>query len=183
MIVKVPNKILLKKAKPVKNFDKNLFQVIKNLKKDLFDADKPKGVGLAAPQIGISLRVFITKPTRDSETRVFINPKIISKSEDLSLIEEKSKAEKEKSKKLEGCLSIPKVWGYLKRSKKVTLEYLNEKGIKKTEKFTGLFSTIVQHEVDHLDGILFTQKVLEQKEKLYNIESENGKDKLVELDV
>lgn len=186
MLVKIPNKVLSKKAKPVKKIDKKILKIIKDLKKTLVNADKPKGVGLAAPQIGLSLRIFIAKPTFNSPISVFINPEIIWRSKDLSAIKrpKNNKKNTQEEQKLEGCLSIPNVWGYLKRPTKIKLRYMNTKGKIQEKKFSGFMATIIQHEVDHLNGVLFTQRVLEQKEKLYTIKKDGkGKNSLVEIEV
>src|SRR3989338_5250133 len=163
MIVKVPHPVLTRPAKEVKKFDKKAVDIINQLKKILNSADNPKGVGLAAPQIGESLRIFVTKPREPDKIRVFINPKIISQSRKLSEIK-RTDEDKDKSlakeKKLEGCLSIENVWGYLKRPSTVKLRFMDDKGKIKEEDFNGFMATIIQHETDHLNGILFTQRVL-----------------------
>lgn len=186
MIVTVPNKVLNSPAKPVGKIDKKIRQIIAGMKKDLIHKRNPKGVGLAAPQVGIALAIFITKPTETSPIRVFINPQIMDKSKDLGEIErpKEGKISLRREKKLEGCLSIPNVWGYLKRSKKVKLRFKNEEGKPRQEEFSGFEATIIQHETDHINGILFTQRVLEQKQKLYRIEEdEKGEEKLVDIEI
>lgn len=160
--------------------------IISKMKKTLTDTRSPKGVGLAAPQIGIPLRIFITRPREDSTIEVFINPELISKSKELKAVEREDdgKPSLRKDKKLEGCLSIPNVWGYLLRSRRVKIKFLDVTGKAIEREYTGFMATIVQHETDHLDGILFTQRVLEQKQKLYRIEKdEDGKEKLVEIEI
>lgn len=186
MIIKAPNKILTSRAKTVTKINKRVKQVVKKLKKALQGADKPKGVGLAAPQIGIPLRVFIIKPTIDSPIRIFINPQIIHQSRSKKYLNRDKKAVKtpQQENKLEGCLSVPNIWGKLKRSDRVRLCYMDINGDTKEEEFTGFLATIVQHETDHVNGILFTQRVLEQREKLYRIEKdEKGEEKLTEIKV
>lgn len=185
MIVQTPNPVLTQKTKPVGKIDKKINQIIDRMKKTLISTRNPRGVGLAAPQIGKNLAIFITRPRNDSPIRVFINPRIISHSNDLAEInrEEKSTEAKDE-KKLEGCLSIDNIWGHLKRPSQVKLEYMDLDGQIRRENFTGFMATIVQHETDHLSGILFTQRVLEQKEKLYKIEEDkDGKEKLVEIEI
>lgn len=186
MIVKIPNPILSQKAKPLKNIDKKILKTIARMKKALVEADKPKGVGLAASQIGTPLRIFITRPTESSPIDVFINPEIIWKSKELSEIirPEGSKPHLKKEKRLEGCLSIPNIWGHLKRPSKVKLRYVDISGKIREKEFEGFMATIIQHEVDHLEGVLFTQRVLQQGKKLYEIEKdEKGKEKLVEIEI
>ena len=90
----------------------------------------------------------------------------------------------ERENKLEGCLSIPKIWGKVKRAKTLTLQYRDEKGTVHKEEFSGFIATIIQHETDHTNGILFTQRVLEQKEKLYETgKDEEGKEVLEEITI
>lgn len=193
MIVYVPDPVLSLPSKTVGLIDKKILDVVSQMKRTLIEKVNPKGVGLAAPQIDIPLKIFITKPEENSEMDVFINPEIIEYSKDLAEIERPSSANlpagrqelsSGKGKKLEGCLSIPNVWGYLKRPKTVKLKYLDINGQVQTKVFSGFMATIVQHETDHLNGILFTQRVLEQKQKLYRIESnEKGEEKLIELEI
>lgn len=186
MIVTVPDPVLITKAKKIEKIDKKVLGIIDRMKYELTETENPKGVGLAAPQIGISLCIFITKPTEKSPIDVFLNPEIVWHSKAIGEIERPETSEKSlrKEKKMEGCLSIVNVWGYLKRPKKVRLCYLDISGKIQEKEYQGFMATIVQHETDHLDGILFTQKVLAQKEKLYHSEEdENGKEKLVEIEL
>lgn len=186
MIVTVPNSVLTTPAKEVKTVDKKVKQTIAQMQKVLVATRNPKGVGLAAPQIGASLRIFITRPKEISLIRVFLNPEIIWSSPKLAEIKRENIAEKtlRKEKKLEGCLSIPEIWGYLKRPAKVKLKYMDVQGKWHEEDFEGFMASIVQHETDHLNGILFTQRVLGQSSKLYRIEkNEKGEEELVEVEI
>jgi len=142
-ILTIPNPILRQVAEPVKSaeilrpeFQKFLDGMIATMKKD--------GVGLAAPQVGISQRAIIVQTKNGPEA--FINPKIIS----ASIRESESE---------EGCLSIPGVWGIVKRHTKIKVKALNKNGEKVLIKASGLEAVIFQHEIDHLDGILFIDKV------------------------
>ncbi|OGG14049.1 peptide deformylase [Candidatus Gottesmanbacteria bacterium RIFCSPHIGHO2_02_FULL_39_11] len=183
MIITIPNKVLVTKAKKVESLDKKVKDIVAVMKKDLVATKNPKGVGLAAPQIGVSLRIFMAKPTSDSTITTFINPEILETSDDLSEIERpEGPRSLKKDQKLEGCLSIPGVWGHLRRASWVKVKYLNENGEEKIEIYKGFMATIIQHECDHLDGILYTQRVLEQKEKLFSIETnEKGEETLEEI--
>src|SRR5438046_6957524 len=133
---------------------KDIIELIKQMKDTLINTKNPEGVGLAAPQAGKSLQLFIVKPDKNSPFSVFINPKIIS----VDPIE-KSKDKKEEDKKLEGCLSLKNIWGIVHRSPKVTIQYLDEQGQTHEETHDGFFATILQHEYDHLQGILFPKRV------------------------
>lgn len=177
-LVHAPNAVLTTNAKPVTKFDAKLHALIRDMKASLKAATKPAGVGLAAPQIGISMRVFITKPTKSSPMRTFINPKIVQTSkETVDGLPDRESA-------LEGCLSIPNVWGKVRRHTEVTLAYQDEHGGKHKETFEGFEAIIIQHETDHINGILYTQRVLEQKSKLYtSVTDEDGKDALEELEL
>lgn len=175
-IVPIPNVILTKPAKTVTQFDKRLGKLVDEMKTTLLSAKNPKGVGLAAPQIGEPLRVFITRPKEESVIRVFINPEIVNASDD------QTDGVPERENKLEGCLSIPKIWGKVKRAKTLTLRYQDETGDVHEEEFSGFLATIIQHETDHTNGVLFTQRVLEQKSTLYQTgKDEEGKEVLEEI--
>ena len=165
-IVQSGDSILRIKSKPVTKVDKKVKDLIKDLKDTLAVQKDPEGIGLAAPQIGKNLRVFVCNYKNFS--RVVINPKVLS-------ITEMSKVEKEKKSKneiLEGCLSLPYYYGPLKRAKKVNVEYLNEEGKKVTEEFVGFDAQIILHEIDHLNGILFIDHLLKEKKPLYKVEND-----------
>lgn len=175
-IVHVPNEVLTTPAKQVVLFDKRLLALIRTMKETLAATRNPKGVGLAAPQIGEPWRVFITRPRESDPIRVFVNPEIITHSDDVT------GGVPERDNKLEGCLSIPKIWGKVHRSSSLTLRYQDEKGTAHEESFEGFLATIIQHETDHIDGILFTHRVIAQKEKLYQAtRDEKGKEILEEV--
>jgi len=158
-IVLAPKNILDKPTKPIKKIDKRIKKIIKDMIETLEKQSNPSGVGLAANQIGLNLSIFITKPTEQSSVNVFINPKILKI--------QKNKTKKKQDKALEGCLSLPKIWALIKRADKVYLKYQNKNGEMKKKWFNGFEAVIIQHEVDHLQGILFTQRALEQKQNLY----------------
>lgn len=173
-IVHVPQPVLTTPAKIVTSFDKRLAKLIRDMKTTLLASRNPKGVGLAAPQIGENLRVFLTKPKK--HIRVFINPEIKKKSTELT------DGVPERENKFEGCLSIPKIWGKVHRVTTLTLRYQDESGKTHEEQFDGFLATIIQHETDHINGILFTQRVLEQKGKLYQaVKDKEGKEILEEI--
>lgn len=175
-IVKVPNTVLTTPAQRITVFDKKLVKIIDEMKTTLRATRKPKGVGLAAVQVGIPLRMFITRPKDDDPIRVFINPEIIQRSETLT------EGVPDRNNKLEGCLSIDGIWGKVKRAATISLHYQDETGAVHEEAYSGFMATIIQHETDHTNGILFTQRVLEQKGKLYQTgNDEEGKEVLEEI--
>lgn len=177
-IVNAPNPVLSQIANPVKSLDKSILTLIQQMIEALEAASDPIGVGLAAPQVNKSIRIFIAKPKATSKILVFINPKITEKK--LRLKKKKVKT----VKKLEGCLSLKDIWGEVTRYPEVIVEYLDEKGRKHTKKFTGFMSTVIQHEIDHLNGILFPKRVLEQKGTLYKSEKdEKGEDVFDEIKI
>ncbi|MGI6119562.1 MAG: peptide deformylase, partial [Desulfosporosinus sp.] len=120
----------------VKEVNSSIIKLLDNMNDTLDAAD---GVGLAAPQIGVSKRVIIVK--LNGELIELINP----------LILEKKGAQKDK----EGCLSIPNVMGDVIRSAKISLQGLNRQGESVVMEAEGLMARALQHEIDHLDGILF----------------------------
>lgn len=175
-IITTPNPVLIKSSEEVKRFDKKLHQIIEQMKETLDASVDPIGVGLAAPQVGISLRIFIAKPKEGGKHIIFVNPTIVSSAD--------GQLPQKQKRLLEGCLSIPTIWGRVKRKKEITLEYQDEKGNKHTKSFKGFIAIIIQHETDHLDGILFTKHALEQGERLYKShKNEEGKEEFDEVKV
>jgi len=177
-IVQAPNPVLYQPTRPVNRVDKAIHNLLKQMEETLIHASDPEGVGLAAPQVGKSLQIFIVKQTPKSPTLTFINPVIeetfespSEKESGATQSEKTSKAKKKakikKSVQLEGCLSLKDIWGVVKRSYGVVLTYQDEAGVKHTKKFEGFIATIIQHEVDHLQGALFPKRVLEQNNQLY----------------
>jgi len=159
-ILDVKQSTLREKSKPVIAVDKKIKELIRDMIETLNVQKDPEGVGLAASQIGKNLRVFVMKPK--NKVFVVINPEIVSVSK------EKNMPTSEEGKKImEGCLSLPHYYGPLKRAKKITIKYLDENGTEKTEEFKGLNAQIVQHEIDHLNGVLFVDRLLEAKTPLY----------------
>ncbi|HTL39668.1 MAG TPA: peptide deformylase [Methylomirabilota bacterium] len=143
-IVKVPDPILTKKTTLIKNIDAEILELADEM---IQTCKKANGIGLAAPQIGKSIRMCIIDLEHlGLPPFALINPKIVSKSF--------KKVEME-----EGCLSIPGVFGLVKRPAKIKVEALNLKGEKNKFDADGMVARVIQHEVDHLDGILFTTKI------------------------
>lgn len=179
-VVKTPNPALRVQTKPVKKITPALLQTLKAMIKLTQTFKDPEGVGLAATQIGLDENFFVARlhdskkipPSEPSQRKKrwanykkefvsIINPKILSYS-------------KNTKNYFEGCLSTPNIWGQVKRyvSIKVTYKDINGQEISKTLK--GIPAWIFQHEIDHLNGILFQDRVLEQKGKFYKF---TGKDK------
>jgi len=176
-ILTVPEPLLRQKSKPVDKIDKKIKTLIKNLKDTLEAAEEPKGVGLSAPQIGVLRQVTVIK--RGDKVETFINPKIISSSK--KTLKDILPPDK---RPFEGCLSVPGIWSFVNRPFKVKVSYLNEKGVKKTEELETPTSVCIQHEIDHLNGILFVDRALRQGSKLYKQETnEEGEIVFVEIEI
>lgn len=179
-IVTTPHDVLTGIAQPVKTFDKKLKKILADMEVTLAHTSDPIGVGLAAPQVGLPLRIFLARPTEKAPTMHFINPVI----DTISAEKAKKKKDDEDKKILEGCLSIPNIWGHVSRPQKLTLTYQDMNGKKYTQKYTGFMATIIQHEVDHLNGTLFTTHVLAQKEKLYrSYKNKDGDEEFEEINL
>jgi len=161
-IVQTPNKVLFASVKPVKKIDRQILKLIREMKRTLEEQNDPPGVGLSANQVGYPLAIFIVKPTEKSTISVFINPKILKKE---SVTGRKGK--KKKPTAMEGCLSIKRIWAPVRRAEKVWLSYQDEKGNFHRQAFKGLMAVIIQHEMDHLNGVVFTQRATEQKNIIY----------------
>lgn len=179
IIIQAPHPVLSEKARKIKKIDKKIKTLIKEMSETLEQTTDPEGVGLAAPQVGESLQLFIIKESAKAPLRTFINPQILSLSSHqyLNINNDSSINNNQKKKngiKLEGCLSLKDIWGIVHRSSSVKLSYTDESGNSQIKTFKGFLSTIIQHECDHLQGTLFPKRVLEQKEKLYkSIKDEN----------
>lgn len=189
-IIQAPNPVLSLIAKPVPKIDKKIARLIEEMKETLEAAKDPQGVGLAAPQIGKSLQLFLMKPTVSSKIKVVVNPQVVSTNynEQMKEISVNQPSNPRKSarkrKTLEGCLSLKNIWGQVSRKPIVTISYMDEYGKTHADTFKGFAATIVQHEIDHLYGILFTKHVLEQKGTLYKSKKDkNGKDVFEEIEV
>jgi peptide deformylase len=175
-IVQAPQQVLSQKAKPVTKIDSSIKNLISEMEVTLNNARDPEGVGLAAPQVGKSLRLFIVKQTPKSPFMTFINPEIERMYDNPTPPATKTPPKKKKDNgvQLEGCLSLKDIWGVVKRYDNVVVTYKDEHGEKHKKTFEGFTATIIQHEVDHLDGKLFTVRVIEQGNQLYK-SSENAK--------
>jgi peptide deformylase len=166
-ILQSGNPILRAKSKPIQKVDKKTQAVIKDLRDTLAVQKEPEGVGLAAPQIGKKLQIFLAK-FKDFE-RVVINPELL-KVEQPKV--NSTKTQRNKKEILEGCLSLPYYYGPLKRAGKITVKYMNEKGEKITEVFKDFNAQIIMHEIDHLNGVLFIDRLFKEKKPLYKVDGD-----------
>lgn len=173
--ITIPNPILRTKSTDVK-MDKDTLDLVEKLKKNLTNTDEVKGVGLSAVQIGIPKRVFLAYSKAGGKFLTFINPKITWYSPDLTECIPESK------NKYEGCLSCPNLWSIIKRSYSIKIRYQTITGRKQERTFLGFTATVIQHEYDHLEGILFIDRALQQGSKIYQlVKDENKKEFLEEI--
>jgi peptide deformylase len=142
-IVLHPNKILREKAEKVEKIDKEIKNLVKEMKKIMIQLN---GVGLAANQIGKNLSIFVAYDNKKFYT--FINPEIVKFFGREKIMEE-------------GCLSVPNVWGRIRRYEGVVISYQDLFGKRKKLRAKGLLAQIIQHEIDHLNGVLFIDKAIE----------------------
>ncbi|WP_378187154.1 peptide deformylase [Aquimarina sp. W85] len=164
-IVAYGDPVLKKKAKAIETEYPNLNELIDNMFETMYNAH---GVGLAAPQIGLSIRLFVVdaSPFAEDEElneeqqqslatfkKVFINPVITEESGEEWAFNE-------------GCLSIPDVREDVFRKEKITITYLDQNLVTQTHSFDGLAARVIQHEYDHIEGILFTDKLSSLKKRL-----------------
>jgi peptide deformylase len=194
-IVQAPTPVLSQTAKPVEKVDKGIKKLLKEMEQTLLAQTDPEGVGLAAPQVGQSLQLFVVKEDPDAPFMTFINPaiedtfekpadKTVAPRQSKKAARAKEKAKIDKGVQLEGCLSLKDVWGVVKRPYGVALAYQDETGEKHHKKFEGFLATIIQHEVDHLNGILFPKRVLDQKNPLYHsIKNAKGDIEFEEIEI
>ena len=140
-----PDEILRKISEPVTEFNEKLYTLLDNMAETMYEAP---GYGIAAPQVGVSKRIVVIDETggKDRNHRLeLINPEIISASGEL--LEE------------EGCLSIPGEHAYVKRYKNVTVKFQDRQGKEHIVEAADYLARVFQHETDHLDGILFIDKL------------------------
>lgn len=145
-ILVAPHPVLKKVAEPVSRVDDEIRQILDDMLDTMYDAP---GIGLAAPQIGVSKRMLVVDVSGKDEAPnplKIINPKILSHSEDLSSYDE-------------GCLSFPEQFAEVKRPATVRIGFLDETGTQQEIDADGLLATCIQHEIDHLDGIVFVDHI------------------------
>jgi len=167
------SRVLKKKAKALEPDFPDLAILINNMWETMYNAS---GVGLAAPQIGKSVRIFIIDTTQVSQERevsgikrVFLNATKVSESGEDWCYEE-------------GCLSIPEVRGDVDRPEEITLRYLNEEWTEVVETFTDIEARVIQHEYDHLEGILFTELLKPVRKRRVKRKLENIKKGIAEVE-
>jgi peptide deformylase len=149
-IITLPDRRLRLKSEPVKRIDAGIRKLVDDLFETMYDAP---GIGLAGIQIGVAKRVItmdLSKKEEDHRPQVFINAEVIWKSA-------------EKSKYEEGCLSIPDFYEEVERPAQVKVRYLDLDGQEHEIEASGLFATCLQHEIDHINGVLFIDHISKLK--------------------
>lgn len=141
-IITLPDPVLRKKAAEIERVDRHLLEFAENMLATMYDAP---GIGLAAPQVGVLRRIIVMDPSRDEapkEPLIMVNPVILERSQEMRVHEE-------------GCLSIPDFMAEIERPAQTRVGYIDVEGKKQEAKLEGIWSTLVQHEIDHLNGVLF----------------------------
>ncbi len=152
-ILTAPDPRLKAVSEPVAQVDAELRTLIADMIETMYDAD---GIGLAAIQVGVAKRLLvldIDQKDGGKNPRVFINPVITAASEETAVMEE-------------GCLSVPEIWDEVERPVRITVEYLDGDGQPQTLEADGLLATCLQHEMDHLDGVLFLDHLSKLKRSM-----------------
>lgn len=145
-LVLLPDPVLREVSKPVERVDDALRAFARDMLDTMYDAP---GIGLAAIQVAEPIRMLtidLAKEDEDPAPHVFINPDIVASSDDRSVYEE-------------GCLSIPDYYAEVERPARVTVNYLDLDGRQRTMEADGLMATCLQHEIDHLNGVLFIDHI------------------------
>lgn len=149
-LIILPDPLLRENSKPIETVDERVKRLADDMLETMYDAP---GIGLAAIQVGEPVRMLVLDVSKEEEEkapRVFLNPEIVASSDARSVYEE-------------GCLSIPDYYAEVERPAEVTVRYLGLDGQMHEEAVDGLFSTCLQHEIDHLNGVLFIDYISKLK--------------------
>ena len=145
-LIILPDPLLRQVSKPIERVDADFQRLADDMLETMYDAP---GIGLAAIQIGVPRRMLVIDVSREGEEKqplVFVNPEIVTSSDERSVYEE-------------GCLSIPDYYAEVERPATVTVKYLDRDGKEQTVEADGLLATCLQHEIDHLNGVLFIDHI------------------------
>ncbi|MGG6893420.1 MULTISPECIES: peptide deformylase [Rhizobium] len=152
-LIILPDPLLRQASKPIEQIDTEIQRLADDMLETMYDAP---GIGLAAIQVGVPRRLLVIDVAREGEEKkplVFINPEIVASSDDRSVYEE-------------GCLSIPDYYAEVERPARVTVKYLDRSGKEQITEADGLLATCVQHEIDHLNGVLFIDYISRLKREM-----------------
>lgn len=170
-ILSVPNEILRAKSTPVERLTPDVQEKIGELIDTMKAAHNPEGVGLSFPQIGYNLRGFVTY--LEKRIKIYLNPSIIDISKEMTL------GGTPERPTLEGCLSIPWLYGPVSRPQKIKIQAMDDHGEIFTKTLSSFPARLFMHEYDHLEGILFTDYTLRDATPLYLLDHE--KDQFVKI--
>ena len=152
-LIILPDPLLRQVSTPVERVDSDLLRLADDMFETMYDAP---GIGLAAVQIGVPRRLLVLDVAKEGEEKqpqVFINPEILASSDDVSVYEE-------------GCLSIPDYYAEVERPATVTVRYLDRNGQQQTIEADDMLATCLQHEIDHLNGVLFIDHISRLKREM-----------------
>ena len=152
-ILTEPNKLLRQISQPVEKVGESERELMNDMLETMYAAN---GIGLAAIQIGVPKRIIVMDLSKEENKKLpmyFVNPLIIKKNEEKTIYEE-------------GCLSVPNQFAEIQRSSKCEIEYLDFNGDKQNLEAEGLLATCIQHEIDHLEGILFIDYLSKLKKEM-----------------
>lgn len=152
-LIILPDPLLRQVSKPVERVDADITKLVDDMLATMYDAP---GIGLAAVQVGVPRRLLVIDISKEGEEKqplVFINPEILTSSEERSVYEE-------------GCLSIPDYYAEVERPAAVTVKSLDREGRERMTQADGLLATCLQHEIDHLNGVLFIDHISRLKREM-----------------
>ncbi|QRI63428.1 peptide deformylase [Shinella sp. PSBB067] len=152
-LIILPDPILRQVSKPIETVDGEVKKLADDMLETMYDAP---GIGLAAIQIGVARRMLVLDVSKDGEDKkplVFINPEIVTSSDARSVYEE-------------GCLSIPDYYAEVERPASITVRHLDREGKEQVTEAEGLLATCLQHEIDHLNGVLFIDHISKLKREM-----------------
>jgi peptide deformylase len=152
-LIILPDPILREVSKPIETMDSEVKKLADDMLETMYDAP---GIGLAAIQIGVARRMLVLDVSKDGEDKkplVFINPEVVAASDARSVYEE-------------GCLSIPDYYAEVERPATITVKHLDRDGKEQIVEADGLLATCLQHEIDHLNGVLFIDHISKLKREM-----------------
>lgn len=152
-LIILPDPILRQVSRPIETIDGEVKKLADDMLETMYDAP---GIGLAAIQIGVARRMLVLDVSKDGEDKtplVFINPEIVTASDARSVYEE-------------GCLSIPDYYAEVERPASITVRHLDREGKEQVTEAEGLLATCLQHEIDHLNGVLFIDHISKLKREM-----------------
>ncbi|MEZ2221210.1 peptide deformylase [Rhizobium sp. RCC_161_2] len=152
-LIILPDPLLRQASKPIERVDIEILRLADDMLETMYDAP---GIGLAAVQIGVARRMLVIDVAREGEDKqplVFINPEVVASSDERSVYEE-------------GCLSIPDYYAEVERPARVTVKHIDRDGEEQVIEADGLLATCLQHEIDHLNGVLFIDYISRLKREM-----------------